>query len=119
MRHRQILSLVLLAGLTTVAGGQEVDRYSDGLVPGAYLRIGGGTTSPVNAQGNLRDWKPGTGASVAWESWDSRGGTYGVSNFGFAISAAYSVLRLDNDQFLTKFTPPSGGIASSASGSAG
>lgn len=119
MHPRQLVSLALIAGLTTRAGGQEVERFSDGLVPGAYLRVSGGTTTPVNAQGNLRDWKPGKGVSVAWESWDSRDGTYGVSRLGFAISAAYSVLRLDNDQFLTKFIPPSGGTVSSASGTAG
>jgi hypothetical protein len=119
MRPRQLLALVLVAGLATAAGAQEVDRYADGLVPGAYLRIGGGTMAPVNAKGTLRDWRPGTGVSVAWESWDANEGTFGLSRLGFAIAGAYSVLRLDDSRFLTEFVPPSGGSVSSVSGSAG
>jgi hypothetical protein len=110
------LILVIVAG--SYARGQEVDRYADGLVPGAYLRVGAGTMAPVNAQGSLRDWKPGTGVSAAWESWDQ--GQTGVSRLGFAIAAAYSSLRLDTDRFLTEFTPPTGGSVSSVSaGTAG
>jgi len=109
MRY-QSLALVLtipLFGLADVARGQEVDRFADGLVPGAYLRIGGGPMSPVNAQGTLRDWKPGTGVSVAWESWDN--GLSGVSRMGFAISGAYSSLPLNMGRFLTEFVAPNGG----------
>jgi len=109
MRY-QSLALVLtipLFGLADVVCGQEVDRFADGLVPGAYLRIGGGPMSPVNAQGTLRDWKPGTGVSVAWESWDN--GLSGVSRMGFAISGAYSSLPLNMGRFLTEFVAPNGG----------
>ena len=114
----QLLAFILLLGLGISAHAQEVDRYADGLIPGAYLRVGAGTMAPVNAQGSLRDWRPGTGASVAWESWDA--GQLGVSRLGFAIAAAYSSLRLDTNRFLTEFTPPSGGSVSSvSSGAAG
>ena len=120
MRY-QSLALVLtfpLLGLANVARGQEVDRYADGLVPAAYLRVGFGPTSPVNAQGTLRDWRPGRGASVAWESWDA--GQTGVSRMGFALSLAYSSLPLNTTRFLTEFVPPNGGSVSSINaGSAG
>jgi hypothetical protein len=111
----QSLALIALLGLAASAYAQEVtDRFADGLIPGAYLRVGAGTMAPVNAQGSLRDWKPGNGASVAWESWDA--GQTGVSRLGFAISAAYSTLSLDSDRFLTEFTSPLGGSVNSVSG---
>ena len=116
MRH-QSLALAFVLGLAVSARAQETDRYADGLIPGAYLRVGVGPISPVNAQGSLRDWSPGKGASVAWESWDN--GQTGVSRVGFAISAAYSSLPLNTGRFLTEFTPPNGGSVSSVSGSAG
>ena len=117
MRY-QSLALILLFGASGAARAQEVDRFADGLVPGAYLRVGGGAMTPVNAQGSLRDWKPGNGASIAWESWD--GGQSGVSRVGFALSAAYSSLPFDTPRFLTEFIPPNGGSVSSVSaGSAG
>jgi hypothetical protein len=117
MRY-QSLALILLFGASAGARAQEVDRFADGLVPGAYLRVGAGAMTPVNAQGSLRDWRPGKGASVAWESWDS--GQTGVSLVGFAISAAYSSLPLNTPRFLTEFVPPNGGSVSSVSaGSAG
>ncbi len=117
MRY-QSLAFVLLLGLAGAARAQETDRFADGLIPGAYLRVGGGSMTPVNAQGSLRDWKPGTGVSVAWESWDA--GQSGVSRMGFALSAAYSSLRLDTDRFLTEFVPPSGGSVSAVNaGTAG
>lgn len=120
MRYQSfVLALALpLLGLADVARGQEVDRYADGLVPGAYLRIGGGPMTPVNAQGSLRDWNAGRGVSVAWESWDN--GLSGVSRMGFALSAAYSSLPLNRDRFLTEFVPPNGGsLVSLDAGNAG
>jgi hypothetical protein len=113
----QSLGLMLLVVVASAARAQDTDRFADGLVPGAYLRVGGGTTTPVNAQGSLRDWKPGGGAMVAWESWDQ--GQSGMSLLGFALQAAYSSLSLDSDRFLTEFTPPNGGTATSVSGKAG
>lgn len=113
MRH-QSLALVFVLGLAISARAQEVDRFADGLVPSAYLRVGVGAMSPVNAQGSLRDWKPGKGASIAWESWDN--GESGVSRMGFAIEAAYSSLPLNTGRFLTEFVPPNGGSVSSISG---
>lgn len=114
----QSLTFVLLLGFAVSARAQEVDRYADGLTPGAYLRIGGGTMTPVNAQGSLKDWKPGNGLSVAWESWDA--GQTGVSRMGFAISGAYSSLRLDTGRFLGEFVPPNGGSVTSVNaGTAG
>jgi hypothetical protein len=72
--------------------------------------------TPVNAQGSLRDWKPGTGVSVAWESWDA--GQTGVARLGFALSGAYSSLPIDGQRFLTEFTLPTGGKANSVAGNA-
>jgi hypothetical protein len=107
----QSLALILLVGIAGAAHTQEVDRFADGLIPGAYLRVGGGPTSPVNAQGTLKDWMPGRGGSIAWESWDA--GQTGVSRMGFALSAAYSSLPLNTGRFLTEFVPPNGGSVSS------
>jgi len=114
MRY-QSLALVFLpiVALASISAAQEVDRFADGLVPGAYLRVGGGPTTPVNAQGTLKDWRPGRGASIAWESWDN--GQSGVSRMGFALSAAYSSLPLNTPRFLTEFVPPNGGSVSSIS----
>jgi hypothetical protein len=119
MRYQSLaFALFPLLGLTSVARAQEVDRYADGLVPGAYLRVGFGPMAPVNAQGTLRDWKPGAGLSLAWESWDN--GSFGVSRMGFALSAAYSSLPLNMDRFLTEFVPPNGGsVGSVNAGKAG
>jgi len=119
MRYQSLVLVALpLLGLAGIARAQEVDRFADGLVPGAYLRIGGGPTAPVNAQGTLRDWQPGTGFSIAWESWDN--GSSGVSRMGFAISGAYSSLPLNRTRFLTEFVPPNGGsVASLDAGKAG
>ena len=114
------LGFIFLLGLAVSVRAQEVeaDRYADGLTPGGYLRVGGGTMTPVNAQGSLRDWKPGNGLSVAWESWDA--GQTGVSRMGFALSGAYSSLRLDTGRFLGEFVPPNGGSVTSVNaGTAG
>ena len=119
MRTRLLISpvaLLALLGLARVGHTQDVGGSSaEPIQPGDYLRLSGGIAAPVNAKGSLRDWKSGAGFSVAWESWPS--GASGVGRAGFAITAAYNLLPLDEARFVSEFTPSSGGTTQSATAS--
>src|SRR5215208_6195883 len=119
MRSRQLLAGCLtLATLAHAARAQGSDRFSGGLTPGDYVRVGVGRTSPVNPQGSFREWGKGTGFNVAWQNW-LPSGTTGVGRLGVSIGGGYSFLPLDEPQFLADFTPLSGGKATAASASKG
>jgi hypothetical protein len=117
MRSRLLLVVgAMLATLAHTARAQGDDRLAAGLTAGDYVRISGGVTKPVNPQGSLKDWSRGTGVNVGWENWQN-GGAGGVGRVGVAINVGYSLLPLDEAQFLSDFTPISGGKATSASAS--
>lgn len=86
--------------------------WNDGLMPGNYIRLSGGMSSPVKAGGSFRYWDKGNTFAAAWENWDT--GASGVSRVGFDINAAYSVLPLKTQLFLDNFVTPGGGAATSA-----
>jgi hypothetical protein len=113
MRSRQLLAvgLVMLAHL---AHAQGTD-LAGGLRAGDYIRISGGVSTPVNPQGSLKDWSSGTAFNLGWENWQN-GGT-GVGRVGIAINLSYSLLPLDERQFLSDFTPISGVRPTSATAS--
>ena len=85
--------------------------------PGDYIRLGAGTTIPVNPQGSLRDWKAGPSLNLAYENWQA-GGNGGPGRVGFGLGVAYSRLMLKEDQFASDFTPTTGTLTD-ASGHAG
>jgi hypothetical protein len=113
MRFRSsIVSSFVLAALTTlclVPAARAQDRAgsegssSDGLIPGDYLRISGGMTTPVNAQGTLRDWGRGQSMHVVWETWGA--GPSGVDIVSFGLGAGYSLLPFKSDVFVHDFKP--------------
>ena len=117
MRSR--LLLVVAAALATHAhmGRAQSDRFSGGLTSGDYVRVSAGVTTPLNPQGGFRDWKSGTGFNVAWENWQP--GDNGVGRLGISLGVGYSALPLDEQKFLSDFTPLSGKQVASASGSNG
>jgi hypothetical protein len=121
MRSRLFASsLVALATVVMLAPSlraQTSDPYADGLRPGDYLRISGGMITPVNAQGGLKDWDRGKTIALAWESWQPNSGGNSVGNFGFAVTADYSRLPLNAPQFVSEFTPASGGTTTGATAS--
>jgi hypothetical protein len=96
-RHVAVTALVSMVSLAGSAGAQSTDPLAGGLIPGDYIRVSAGVTTPVNPQGSLKDWKAGTGFGLAWENWQA-GGT-GVGRVGFGISGAYSFLPFDGDEF--------------------
>jgi hypothetical protein len=100
--------------LTRLAQAQGTD-LAGGLRAGDYLRISGGVATPVNPQGSLKDWEQGTSFSLQWENWQN-GGT-GVGRLGIAIMLNYSMLALDEAQFLSEFVPIQGARPTSASAS--
>jgi hypothetical protein len=109
MRRRIMAVLVLsFACIAQRTAAQERpatgDPMADGLTAGQYLRVSGGMTSPVSPQGSLRDWNRGAGVAVAWESWDT--GATGLGRVGFALTAAYSMLPLNEQQLKSDFTSP-------------
>lgn len=109
------LSLLLLAiPRHVVAQDRPADAAATGMLPGDYLRFGGGSTIPVNPQGSLRDWKAGPGFNLAYENWQPGGN--GVGRVGFGLGVAYSWLPLKEDQFAKDFTA---GTVADASGHAG
>jgi len=108
------LLCALLASRGTAQGGPS-NPYSNTLIAGDYLRVSAGVATPVNAQGSLRDWRSGTSIAIAYENWQPSGG--GASNVGFGIAAAYEILPLKSEAFLTDFTPTTGGVATSATAS--
>jgi hypothetical protein len=113
MRSRLLLGVgAALVSLSHIALAQGGDRLAAGLRAGDYVRISGGVSTPVNAQGSLKDWNAGTGVNVGWENWQN-GGT-GVGRLGIAINASYTFLPLDESQFLSDFTPIQGAKPTSA-----
>lgn len=108
-----LLALLFLAAPTYVtAQDRPGDPMASALVPGDYLRVGGGVTIPVSPQGSLRDWKSGPSLSLAYENWQAGGS--GVGRVGFGLGVAYSQLSLKEDEFATDFTPPTGTTASAS-----
>jgi hypothetical protein len=94
------------------AEGEPSNPWNDGLTPGNYLRLSGGSTSPVSPHAALRYWDRGTTYAAGWENWDT--GSSGVGRVGFSINAAYSMLPLNTQLFLDTFAPVSGGKVTSA-----
>jgi hypothetical protein len=118
MRSRRsllVLMLALAASLPAAALAQSMsgNRMAGGFTSGDYVRAGGGLTTPVNAQGSLRDWGAGPTASLTWESWG--GGPTDLGRAGFGIGVAYSMLPFKSDVFAAEFTPLTGGKTTSAS----
>jgi hypothetical protein len=115
-----VLSLLLIAAPGNVAAQDRPgDPMAGGMAPGDYVRLSGGPTIPVNAQGSLRNWNSGVGFNLAYENWQSGGGG-GLGRVGFGLGAAYSRLPLDEEKFGAVFTPPTGeGSMQSATGHAG
>jgi hypothetical protein len=118
MRSRLLVSSLL--ALSTMAAtasllSAQSDSFADGLTAGEFLRVSGGSVSPINAQGSLRDWSRGNTASVVWETWGGTGGGPGL--LGFGLGADYSRLPLNERQFLTDYTTPAGAPATSATAS--
>ena len=101
--------------VSTARAQASGDPLASGLVAGDYLRIGGGITSPVNAQGSLKDWSTGPGFSIAYENWASGGN--GVGRVGFGVGAAYSFLPFKDDVFINGFIPANGVTTRSATAS--
>ena len=114
MRSRLLLAACAQLVLSSLALAQSSDLAA-GLRAGDYLRISGGVTTPVNAQGSLKDWSQGTAINVGWENWQN-GGT-GVGRLGLSINASYSFLPLDEKQFLSEFIPITGAKPTSATAS--
>src|SRR5215216_1734738 len=106
------LLVVMLAAASALsayeAGAQDQrasrDRYADGLISGDYVRLSGGSLTPVNPQGSLRDWGAGSGFSLMWENWGS--GAAGVGVVGFGIGVNYGRLALDEERFVSQFRDP-------------
>jgi hypothetical protein len=117
MRHAvsaiAALAAVILA--FDAAGAQERFDLAGGLMPGDYLRIGLGSTMPVNPQGSLANWGTGTGVSVGYENWQAGGA--GVGRVGFGLTVAYSALPLKEQSFTSQFIPATGGTTTSATAS--
>ncbi len=112
-----VSSLCALSLFAAPAAHAQSGGYSDGLVSGDYLRVGAGAIAPVHPQGSLRDWNRGTTASVVWEGW------YGASAddpgmIGFGVGGDYARMPLNERQFLSVFTTPDAGTATSATASA-
>ena len=120
MRPRLAFGLfAALVSLSSVGRAQDrsaqSDRFTDGLLPGDYIRLSGGVMAPVNAQGSLRDWDRGTVYGLVWENWQSGAG--GVGRVGYGIGVNYGLLPLNEQQFLSEFLTPQGTRATSASAS--
>lgn len=102
MRSRPLIALIAAVTLTRAVAAQDVGGSSDqGLQPGDYVRVSGGAAIPINAQGSLSYWERGTGFAVAWENWLA--GPTGLGRAGFALTAAYNLLPLDEAQFVSTF----------------
>jgi hypothetical protein len=77
------------------------DRFADGLTPGDYVRAAFGTVNPINPKGAIRDWKRGSGVTLAWENWDV--GSGGVARFGFGVEGSYNFFPFNDAQFIADF----------------
>jgi hypothetical protein len=99
------------------AGQDEApsNPWNDGLVPGNYVRMSAGSSTPVSPHAALRYWDRGTTYYAGWENWDT--GASGVSRVGFSLNAAYSALPLNTPLFRANFTPLNGGTVTSVSAS--
>ena len=126
MRRLPLLSAIalmtLLAPRAMLAqgggGGAGPDEtpsnpWNDGLLPGNYVRMSSGSTTPVSPHAALRFWDRGTTYYAGWENWDT--GASGVSRVGFSLNAAYSTLPLNVPLFRDTFTPLNGGQLTSVS----
>jgi hypothetical protein len=112
MRSRLLLGVgAALVSFSHIAHAQS--DLAAGLRAGDYVRISGGVSTPVNPQGSLKDWGTGTGVNVGWENWQN-GGSGGVGRLGIAINLSYTLLPLDESQFLSDFTPIQGAKPTSA-----
>lgn len=84
-------------------GGYGGVDMTDGLMPGDYLRVSVGATSPIHPQGSLRDWSRGQSYALNWENWGASSG--GVDMVAFGASIGYTLLPLDEAEFIRNFTP--------------
>lgn len=108
MRSRLFIVIAAALAVPRFAHAQDAGGPSvQGLQPGDYVRVSGGAAIPINAQGSLRDWDRGTGFSLAWENWSS--GPSGLGRAGFALTAAYNLLPLDDGRFMSTFVDPTTG----------
>ena len=115
MRSRPLMLVAVVAALSTLSMSARAQARADdpmavGLTAGDYIRVGGGITAPVGAQGSLKSFKSGGGAMAYWENWQN-GGT-GVGRVGFGLGVGYSMLPFDAEQFVSE----SGGTVRSATG---
>lgn len=105
MRSRPLVFLLAATSLTRVSHAQGASGQGvQGLQPGSYIRVSGGTAVPISAKGSLRDWDRGTGFALAWESWPAGPSEVGLA--GFALTAAYNLLPLDEERFVSTFKDP-------------
>ena len=112
MRSRLLITLLAAFAVPRASHAQDVGSGVQGLQPGDYIRVSGGAAIPIAAKGSLRDWDRGTGFAVAYESWPA--GQTGLGRAGFAITAAYNLLPLDEHQFVSTFIDPTSGQQASA-----
>lgn len=112
MRSRLLITLLAAFAATRASHAQDVGSGAQGLLPGDYIRVSGGAAVPIGAKGSLRDWDRGTGFAVGYESWPA--GPSGLGRAGFAITAAYNLLPLDEAQFVSTFVDPTSGQQASA-----
>jgi hypothetical protein len=106
MRSRAlVLGAAVFATLlawSPVRAQDNADRFSGGLVPGDYVRLGYADVNPVHPEGALRDWKRGNGVDLLWENWDI-GRSGGVARLGFGIQGSYSTFPFNEQQFIADF----------------
>jgi hypothetical protein len=108
MRSRPLVCLLATLALTRVSYAQDAGGAGEqGLEPGEYIRVSGGVATPIAARGSLQDWDRGAGFAAAWESWSA--GPTGLGRAGFAITAVYNLLPLDEQRFVSTFIDPTTG----------
>jgi hypothetical protein len=120
MRLRSLVLLAVAASSLAVpprAVAQQTDPMADGLQRGDYFRLSGGTVSPINPSGSLRDWGRGVGANLMWENWDMSGSSGQMGLFGFSLFGDLSFLPFKEDQFKIDFADGPNGAILTASAS--
>jgi hypothetical protein len=120
MRAQLLLAAVLCLAFSQRGVAQTEtagDPSAGGLVSGDYIRVSAGLAHPLDAQGSLRDWKPGESFGLSYENWMPGNGGNGVGQFGFGIGLVYNALPFDSQTFMADFIPASGGAITSASAS--
>jgi hypothetical protein len=102
-----MLAMAFVA-LVAPRDGQAQSAMTGGLVAGDYVRLSGGMTTPINANGSLKQWDGGQSFNVTWENWDDRGGRLGL--FAFGLYGDLTFLKFDDAQFKADFLSPFGPV---------